>query len=578
MGKRSQTATEYIIVLGIVLLITLIVVGVLGGFPSIGTNNTEAYEKLQLKQMAIAVNSYYINDTYVEMDIQNNNDFMVVVKNASVDDKYCFTKEFPKRLKPKKKDKVICVGHFKNYTKEKKDKEKRVPKFGFEYKNADLGSIHQTEHYSYDTIDLTLSSIKNDGGIYFDEFRDIIVVDDGFVTVGLAASDLNGFPGGSTNYGGSFTRDFLIAKYDKNLNLERLSNPGGTIRETFSSLIESEDGFITVGSSNSNLNHLGGFSNSGDYDFVIAKFNKNDLSIDSLYNFGGSASDWLYKIIESGDYYIAVGSSGSDLSSFTGGSTNTGQTDFVIARFNKNDLSLDRINNFGGTGSENFMDIIDIGNYYIVVGSSESDLSSFSGGSTNLGQTDFVIAKINKTDLSVESLKNFGGTTTDTILSINEYADDYYLSGSSSSDLSSFTGGTTSAGGSDITFMKLDSNFNILKLINFGGSNSDTPYDISIYNEYLYFVGTTVSPDLSALPGGNPVNTTNDFITGKVKLPDLELERINNFGGAGSDYYWASVIEDGILYAAGYSGSDLSAYPDGDASSGSSDFVISRFD
>lgn len=43
--KRGQGTTEYLIILAIVIVIALVVVGVLGGFPSIGTGITQGQSK-----------------------------------------------------------------------------------------------------------------------------------------------------------------------------------------------------------------------------------------------------------------------------------------------------------------------------------------------------------------------------------------------------------------------------------------------------------------------------------------------------------------------------------------------------
>jgi len=73
-----------------------------------------------------------------------------------------------------------------------------------------------------------------------------------------------------------------------------------------------------------------------------------DIILDRLNNLGGSDNDWFRSVIDSGDYYIAVGHSDSDLSGLPGGSGNYGLHDFVIAKFLKSDLSLVSINNLGG--------------------------------------------------------------------------------------------------------------------------------------------------------------------------------------------------------------------------------------
>ena len=178
------------------------------------------------------------------------------------------------------------------------------------------------------------------------------------------------------------------------LILNRLNNQGGGINDYFESVIESGDYYIAVGRSNSDLSSLtGGSDTVGGWDFVIAKFNKSDLSLVNINNLGGTSEDRFNSVIESGNYYIAVGYSISDLSVLTGGSNTLGGSDFVIAKFNKSDLSLVNINNLGGTNLEIFSSVIESGDYYIAAGHSISDLTGLTGGSTTQGNYDFVIAK-----------------------------------------------------------------------------------------------------------------------------------------------------------------------------------------
>ena len=109
------------------------------------------------------------------------------------------------------------------------------------------------------------------------------------------------------------------------------------------------------------------------------------LVLNELNNTGSTLEDRFWGVIESGNYYIAVGYSESNLSGLTGGTNTQGFTDFVIAKFNKSDLSLVNINNLGGIGVDYFRAVIESGSYYIVTGFSSSNLTSLNGGTDTAG-------------------------------------------------------------------------------------------------------------------------------------------------------------------------------------------------
>ena len=166
------------------------------------------------------------------------------------------------------------------------------------------------------------------------------------------------------------------------------------LEETFYDVIESGDYYIAAGYSSSNLESFtGGSDTMGGGDFVIAKFNKSDLSLVSINNLGGTEDDKFNSIIVSGDYCIAAGFSESDLSGQTGGSNTEGNNDFVIAKFSIADLSLVNINYCGGTQQDYYYSMINSGDYFITAGYSYSNLSGITGGSDTTGNSDFVIAR-----------------------------------------------------------------------------------------------------------------------------------------------------------------------------------------
>ncbi|MEA3515095.1 MAG: hypothetical protein U9R34_06450, partial [Nanoarchaeota archaeon] len=212
---------------------------------------------------------------------------------------------------------------------------------------------------------------------------------------GYSSSDLSGLSGVNVSAGND---DFVIAKFYKtNLSLVNINNLGGSGSDYFEYVIDSGDYYVAVGRSNSDISHLSGGDNTAGYnDFVIAKFYKTNLSLVKINNLGGGSGDYFEYVIDSGDYYVAVGFSGSDLSDFTGGNNTTGKSgkyDFVIAKVLKSNLSLVSINNLGGSDYDKFYSFVVSGDYYIAVGGSYSDLSNLTGGANTSGSSDFVIAK-----------------------------------------------------------------------------------------------------------------------------------------------------------------------------------------
>ncbi|MFC1670750.1 hypothetical protein ACFL20_10180 [Spirochaetota bacterium] len=426
-------------------------------------------------------------------------------------------------------------------------------------------------------VKLELNRINNFGATGQDRFYEVIESGDYYISVGRSNSNLSALPGGNVTQG---TYDFVIAKFNKSdLSIARINNFGGSDYDSITSVIESGDYYIAVGRSKSDLSGLtGGSINQGWDDFVIAKFNKSDLSLVDINNIGGDEMDDIQSVIESGDDYIAVGYSYSDLSGLYGGNNMTAGSDFVIARFNKSNLSLVNINNIGGSKGEYFHSIIESGDYYITVGGSESNLTGLAGGSLNQGDMDFVIARFRKTDLSLEKINNFGGLKGDNMFSLIESGDYYIASGESESDLMDLKGGSANRGEFDFVIAKFSkSDLSLVNINNTGGVYTDTCSSVIESGDYYITAGYSVS-DLSALPGSSSNFGNTDFVIGMFNKSNLELETITNLGGTSNDYFLSVIKSDGYYITAGYSYSDLSSLQGGNVTKGSTDFVISRFE
>jgi type II secretory pathway pseudopilin PulG len=59
-GKRAQGATEYLIILAVVIVIALIVIGVLGGIPGIGDTSGQQAAESYWATTDIAIDDYYL--------------------------------------------------------------------------------------------------------------------------------------------------------------------------------------------------------------------------------------------------------------------------------------------------------------------------------------------------------------------------------------------------------------------------------------------------------------------------------------------------------------------------------------
>ena len=74
-GKKAQTATEYLIILAVVIVVALIVVGVMGGIPGIGKGVGAKALASYWKSADLAV------DSFVQEDATTGNAYTVILRN-----------------------------------------------------------------------------------------------------------------------------------------------------------------------------------------------------------------------------------------------------------------------------------------------------------------------------------------------------------------------------------------------------------------------------------------------------------------------------------------------------------------
>ena len=98
--KRGQTATEYLIILAVVIIISLIVVGVLGGIPVIESSANKA-SQLAFQTEPVGISKVTVGPYYTTLTLENNLDSLVTIDNVTIGGVECYF------------DKDISIGSFK---------------------------------------------------------------------------------------------------------------------------------------------------------------------------------------------------------------------------------------------------------------------------------------------------------------------------------------------------------------------------------------------------------------------------------------------------------------------------------
>ena len=88
-SKRAQTATEYLIITAVVIIIALIVVSVLGGIPGLGGNISEQEIRLKLQIQEIGVTDYVSDSLNTRLWLTNNKQQNVRIEGITVNGKKC---------------------------------------------------------------------------------------------------------------------------------------------------------------------------------------------------------------------------------------------------------------------------------------------------------------------------------------------------------------------------------------------------------------------------------------------------------------------------------------------------------
>ncbi|MBI5224992.1 hypothetical protein HY989_03910 [Candidatus Micrarchaeota archaeon] len=84
MKLRAQAAVEYLMILAVVIIIALVVVGVLGGFPSLTAGISEKESAAYWTTADVGIVRTYVSGAAVQMVLRNNKNFAIEVTGVDV--------------------------------------------------------------------------------------------------------------------------------------------------------------------------------------------------------------------------------------------------------------------------------------------------------------------------------------------------------------------------------------------------------------------------------------------------------------------------------------------------------------
>jgi hypothetical protein len=373
---------------------------------------------------------------------------------------------------------------------------------------------------------------------------------------------------------------FQLSAYDKNQPL--IIDPliystyiGGSSNDKgFSIAIDnSGNAYITGETISINYDIIPGAfqsTNGGDYDVFVTKLNSTGTALIYSTYIGGSSDDGGNSIAldNSGNAYVTgyTTSTNYDITSGAFQTTNGGGDDVFITKLNSTGSALVYSTYIGGSYDDRAYSIaIDgSGNAYITGKTLSTDYDIIPGAfqSTNGGDYDVFVTKLNSTGTALIYSTYMGGTNYDVGLGIAvDVSGNAYITGyTASTDYDITTGAfqTTNGGGTyDVFVTKLSSTGTALLYSTYiGGSAFDFGYSIAIDGSgNAYITGYTTSTNYDITSGA--FQTTNggqaDVFVTKLNSTGTALLYSTYIGGSNNDYGNAIAIDgSGNTYITGY--------------------------
>lgn len=341
----------------------------------------------------------------------------------------------------------------------------------------------------------------------------------------------------------SCSKDKGVFLSEKPPEIQSVVTFGGSKNESARSVVATNDGgYAVLGFTQSNDGDISISKPTEQYDFWVLKFNsKDELQWQKFY--GGSQDDKGYKIIQTTDSGFAV--VGYSKSSNGNVVSNEGFEDVWILKLNESgNIEWTTSTGFSGTDKGFSITQTTDGGYFV---GSILDVTA-SGGLGNRKKRhaggDFWGIKLSSTG-TVEWRKYFGGSNTDTCYDVIETIDGYIMLGSSDSVDVDISG---NKGSYDFWVVKIDKTGKQLWEKSLGGKEIDEAYQlIKTADDHFLLVGETRSSegDITNQYGGADIWVVKMNMNGVVVWE-------KNYGGTSFDVARAvTIARDGSYLIAG---------------------------
>ncbi|MDD2181619.1 MAG: prepilin-type N-terminal cleavage/methylation domain-containing protein [Bacilli bacterium] len=214
-------------------------------------------------------------------------------------------------------------------------------------------------------------------GTYYEAFYSVYrTSDNSYIIVG--SSSFNNYDMEGIGWEGARSNEAIILKFDSMGNLELKTSFRGSANETFRNVVETDDGYIVVGHSiSSDLDMTGLRKNdNGLTDAIIVKYDKNLEDILWKKSFGGSNSEEYLDVVQKNENEVVVigGSKSEDMDMQDIALSTGGYYTSIINIHNINNGNLISSNSFGGDNSDKFNSIIKTrNNQYVAAGGTFSN-------------------------------------------------------------------------------------------------------------------------------------------------------------------------------------------------------------
>lgn len=397
---------------------------------------------------------------------------------------------------------------------------------------------------------------KNYGGNIWEELNSVMVTDDdGYFMTGFTSSSADGDVTQS-NYG---IGDFWVVKANSTGDVVWDKRYGGdSLDRIWKSLYFPGEGYLLAGESRSPVSGMKTAPAYGQKDFWVVRI---DLDGNYIWDksYGGTGEDWLLAAAPAPNGGCLLGGWSDSAPNIPGSKSapHKGDVDIWLLMIDAQGNPLwDR--SYGGIQMEQIHDIqlLSDGNY-VVAGSSASGICP-DKSQPNWGSVDYWIIKINpQGDIIWE--KTFGGTDEDVAIVIREGSNgELYVGGGSKSPVSG-TKISTNLGDADYWLIKLDANGQELFQKRFGGETLDKIYAINLTKNGYFIIGGISGSDIN-IEGSKMDASHGDWDMWILYLDPLgEYVWDKVVGGASQDALTDIVrVKDGSFALVGNSASDSS--------------------